>query len=52
MNNDPVISHLEEALTSPDDDEEDDDVHKQQSGHQSTRVVITFPDDFHFKREF
>ena len=52
MNNNPVISQLEEAFTSPDDDEDGDDVHEQRSGNQSTRVVITSPEDFHCKREF
>ena len=52
MNNNPVISQLEEALTSSGDDEDGDDVHEQQSGNQSTRVVITSPEYFHCKREF
>ena len=52
VNNNPVLSQLEEALTSSSDDKDGDDVHEQQSGNQSTRVVITSPDDFHCKREF
>ena len=50
--NNLVISQLEVAFTSPDDDQDGDDVHEQQSGNQSTRVVITSPEDFHCKREF